>query len=100
VFDYKNFENDVVIAMKNTLRKWMNEYDDIYILSLDCERDMTSIGVFANTKQHLEEQSAPGSEDYWYYKYCEQEWNLCDAGGPLSETSSYESIYRTLNEQI
>ncbi len=99
MFDYKKFENDVVTAMENTLRKWVNEYDDIYILSLDCERDMTSIGIFANTKQYLEEQSAPGSEDYWYYKYCEQEWNLCDAGGPLSEISSYMNQYKEENDE-
>jgi len=99
VFDYKKFENDVVAAMEHTWRKWVKEYDDIYILSLDCERDMTSIGIFANTKQYLEEQSAPGSEDYWYYKYCEQEWSLCDAGGPLSEISSYMKQYKEANNE-
>jgi len=99
VFDYKKFEDDVVAAMENTWRKWADAYDDIYILSLDCERDMTSIGMFANTKEYLEEQSAPGSEDYWYYKYCEQEWSLCDAGGPLLEISSYMNQYKEENNE-
>jgi len=98
MFDYKKFENEVVAALENTLRKWADEYDDIYILSLDCARDMTSIGIFANTKQYLEEQSAPGSDDYWYYKYCEQEWDLCEAGGSLSEISSYMKQYKEENK--
>lgn len=99
MFDYKKFENDVVAVMENTLRKWMNEYEDIYILSLDCERDMSSIGIFANTKQYLEEQSAPESEDYLYYKYCEEEWSLCDAGGFLAEISSYMKQYIEENKE-
>lgn len=98
MFDYKKFENDIVIALENTLRRWAKEYGDIYILSLDCERDMTSIGVFANTKQYLSEQSDPDSDDYWYYKYCEEEWNLCDAGGFLAEISSYMNRYAEKNE--
>lgn len=99
MFDYKKFENDIVNAMENTLRKWVKEYDDIYILSLECERDMTSIGIFANTKEYLKEQSAPDSDDYWYYKYCEQEWNLCDAGGVLAEISSYMNQYVEENDE-
>lgn len=57
MFDYKKFENDILIKMENLLWKWENEHDDIYILSLDCSRDMTSIGIIANTRQYLREQS-------------------------------------------
>lgn len=93
MFDYKKLENDIAAAMETTLRKWAGEHDDIYILSLDCSRDMTSIGVTANTKQYLSEQSDIDSEDYWYYKYCEAEWSLCDAGGFLKEISAYMNQY-------
>ena len=99
MFDYQKFENDVVSAMEHTLRKWKTAYDDIYILSLDCARDMTSAAVYANTKQYLKEQSDPGSDDYWYYKYCEEEWNLCDTGGPLAELSSYMNQYIEENDE-
>lgn len=96
MFDYKKFENDIVIAMENTLRKWVEEYDDIYILSLDCSRDMTSIGIMANTKQYLSEQSDTDPEDYWYYKYCEAEWELCDV---IEKASSYMNQYVEENEE-
>lgn len=99
MFDYKKFENDIVIAMENTLRKWTNEYDDIYILSLDCSRDMTSIGIMANTITYLREQSGTDEEDYWYYKYCEEEWKLCDVGGFVEEISSYMNQYAQENEE-
>lgn len=99
MFDYKKFENDIAAAMENTLKKWAKAYDDIYILSLDCSRDMTSIGVMANTMAYLTEQADTAEEDYWYYKYCEEEWKLCDAGGLMEEISSYMNQYAEENEE-
>lgn len=99
MFDYKKFENDIVIALENTLRKWTKEYDDIYILSLDCSRDMTSIGIVANTKQHLSEEAGTDSEDYWYYKYCEEEWGLDEIDGLIKEISSYMNKYVEDNDE-
>lgn len=99
MFDYKKFEQDLVIAMETTLRKWVREYDDIYILSLDCSRDMTSIGMIANTKHYLSEQSDPDVEDYWYYKYCEAEWELWEADGFIKEISSYMNQYVEENDE-
>lgn len=61
------------------------ENDDLYILSLDCTRAMDSIGVIANTIHYLEEQVEVDSEDYWYYKYCEDEWELFDTFEIVSE---------------
>ncbi len=99
MFDYKKFENDIVIAMEHTLRKWVKDHDDIYILSLDCSRDMTSIGIIANTEQYLSEQSGTDLEDYWYYKYCEAEWELCNADGFIKEISSYMNQYIEENDE-
>lgn len=93
MFDYNRFENDVVTAMEDTLRKWAEEYGDIYIMSLDCARDMTSIGIIANTKQYLKEQADADSEDYWYYKYCEEEWDLWYADGFVEDISTYMDQY-------
>lgn len=98
MFDYNKFETDIVTAMKDTLNKWAGEYDDIYILSLDCARDMTSIGFMANTEQHLNEESDADDEDYWYYKYCEEEWELFEADGMASEISSYMNQYIEEND--
>lgn len=78
LFDYKKFENDVFEHMKIVLQKWLGEHPDIYIFSLDCAREMESIGVMANTIQYLAEQANPDSDEYWYYKYCEEEWELDD----------------------
>ena len=99
MFDYKKFENDIVTAMENALRKWVKEHDDIYILSLDCARDMRSIGIMANTKQYLNEQSDTDSEDYWYYKYCEAEWELYNVGGFIKEISLYINQYAEENDE-
>lgn len=99
MLDYQKFENDLVIAMEAALRKWEKEHEDIYILSLDCSRDMTSIGVIANTKQYLSEQSDTDSDDYWYYKYCEAEWELWEAGGFTQEISAYMNQYVGENDE-
>lgn len=79
MFDYEMFENDVLQQMESVLDKWIRKNDDLYIFSLNCARGMESIGVIANTTHYLEEQAEPDSEDYWYYKYCEEEWELCHA---------------------
>ena len=78
MFNYEKFENDVLGQMEAVLDKWAEEKDDLYIFSLDCARGMESIGVIANTTHYLEEQAEEDSEDYWYYKYCEEEWELFD----------------------
>lgn len=79
MFDYEKFKSDIAVAMEKSLRKWAEENDDIYIISLDLSRDMTSVGVWANTMNDLDVQDYDASEDYWYFKYCEQEWELCEA---------------------
>ena len=76
MFDYRKFENSLVIQMEKTLEKLLKEYDDIYIFSLSLSNDMTWTGVIANTLHNLEEQAEPDDEDYYYYKYCEEEWDL------------------------
>ncbi len=94
MFDYIKFENDIVLHMENSLKKWMSEYDDIYILSLDCSNDMYSIGTIANTNSHLNEQEDSSPEDYWYYKYCEEEWDLWDSSDKdLRIASNKISLY-------
>lgn len=84
MFDYERFENNLVQQMLVVFNNWIEQNHDLYIFSLDCARGMESIGVIANTTHYLEEQTAPDSEDYWYYKYCEEEWDLFDTFKTIS----------------
>lgn len=91
MFDYETFENNVVQQMETILNNWIKENNDIYIFSLDCARGMDSIGVIANTTHYLEEQADPDSEDYRYYKYCEDEWELYDV---------FEAVSAEMNQYL
>lgn len=85
MFDYKKFENKVVQQMATVFDKRIRENDDLYIFSLDCAREMDSIGVITNTMHYLDEQAKPNSGDYWYYKYCEENWDLFDTFEVISK---------------
>lgn len=76
MFDYERFENDLVQQMLVVFNNWIEQNHDLYIFSLDCASGLESIGAIANTAHYLAEQSDTDSEDYWYYKYCEEEWDL------------------------
>ena len=80
MFDYKQFEDELVTQMESTLEQLLEEYNDIYIFSLDIANDMGSAGIIANTYSFLEEQASPGDEDYYYFKYCEEEWDIWESG--------------------
>lgn len=84
MFDYEKFENNIVQQMEIILDKWIKENDDIYIFSLDCARGMESIGTIANTTHYLAEQVEPAAEEYWFYKYCEEEWELWNTFDAIS----------------
>ncbi|MGL5353719.1 MAG: DUF4303 domain-containing protein [Clostridium sp.] len=76
MFDYKEFESDILTSMEIEFKKYVKINEDIYAFGLDCTRDMTSIGIVANTKSNLAENAEYDSEDYGYYKYCEEEWEI------------------------
>lgn len=85
MFNYKKFEDEVVEQMTAVFDKWIRKDDDLYIFSLDCSRNMDSIGVIANTVHYLDKQAEQNAEDYWYYKYCEEEWELFATFEVISE---------------
>ncbi len=85
MFDYNAFEQDVIQQMTIVFQRWTAEHDDIYIFSLDCTRQMDSIGVIANTTHYLEEQTQEDLDTYWYNKYCEEAWELFDTFQTISE---------------
>ena len=93
MFHYEKFENDIVQQMIAVFNRWIEENDDLYIFSLDCARAMDSIAVIANTITNLEEQAEEDSEDYWYYKYCEEEWDLF-------ETDAFEAVSAEMSKYI
>ena len=93
MFHYEKFENDIVQQMIAVFNRWIEENDDLYIFSFDCARAMDSIAVIANTITNLEEQAEEDSEDYWYYKYCEEEWDLF-------ETDAFEAVSAEMSKYI
>ena len=97
MFDYTKFEEDLVLQMKNTLQEWSAENEDIYIFTLDCSRGADSVGVIANTENYLSEQADSDDDDYWYYKYCEEEWELFEG---FEEISAYMCAYAEENDEV
>lgn len=93
MFDYEKFEDDVVRQMTDVFHRWMEENDDLYIFSLDCARGMDSVAAIANTNVNLEEQADEEDEDFWYYKYCEEEWDLF-------ETNAFEAVSAEMSKYI
>ncbi len=85
MFDYDKFEDDIVKEMESALNNWISEHNDLYIFTLDCAEGMDSIGAAANTSGYLKERTEEKSSRYWYYKYCEEEWELYCGFGSVSE---------------
>lgn len=73
---YKKFEDSLVSSIEAALQKLLNGHSDIYIFSLNLSRENPSVVAVANTYNNLKELAGPGDEDYFYYKYCEEEWDL------------------------
>ena len=84
LFDYAKFEDAIVHVMEQSLKKYRDIHDDLYIVSLDCCGEMSSMGLIANTKAYLAEQTDMSTEDHWYYKYCEEEWCIFDTFEKIS----------------
>lgn len=79
-FNFEKFKEKVILAIKKAFLEIMDKYEDstVYGFTLTCDSSARSIGVVANTKEALEEQ-IEDEEDRYYYKFCEQEWEIWDA---------------------
>lgn len=79
-FNFQKFKEEVIAAVKKAFLEIVEEYkgSTVYAFSLICDSAARFIGAAANTKESLEEQ-IEGEEDRYYYKFCEQEWEICDA---------------------
>ena len=76
MFDYKKFEEDLVVQLKKALQQLKKLREDIYFLSLACAEDCTKVAIYAATKHHFEILAPKGQSDYFSYKYCENEWEI------------------------
>lgn len=93
-FNFQKFKEEVILATKKAFLEIMDEYKDstVYAFSLTCDSSVRSMGVVANTKEALEEQ-IEDEEDRYYYKFCEQEWEIWDAAD-----NEFQEIRNTLVE--
>lgn len=76
-FGYEKFEKDLLAAVENFAESQLDKKEDVYIMSIEYFPDFTTfIAIRANTYSYLKEQAREGDENYTYYKYCEEEWDL------------------------
>lgn len=98
-FNYDKFEKDLLVAVETYAKSQLDNKDDVYIMSIEYFPDYTTfVAIRANTYSYLEEQVEEDDEDYTYYKYCEEEWDLYEDLEELSnvlqkEYSEMEEIF-------
>lgn len=94
-FNYDKFEKDLLVAVETYAKSQLDNKDDFYIMSIEYFPDYTTfVGIRANTYSYLEEQVEEDDEDYTYYKYCEEEWDVDEDLEALSNDlqADYEEI--------
>lgn len=85
MFEYKKFEEKLIETLEKQVIEIYKSYDDVYVVSLDLHEALDSIGIIANTKTMLGEHLAEENGQYYYYKYCEAEWEHFEMIEELSE---------------
>lgn len=81
-FDFNNFKTDLIMATENVFLEIINKYQDIYAFSLSFSSNLMNIGVFANTLKGLDKKMKEDPENIWYYKFCEEEWEINEDQSP------------------
>ena len=83
-FKYDDFENALYKEICRIMLK--HSGNDIYAFSVKYEPDFTPyIAVVENSKSHLEETVGNDTQNYFYYKYCEEEWEDAEIIKDLSD---------------
>ncbi len=91
MFNYEEFGEKLFEKVQVSVPEIMDEYPDLYAVSLDLADSLTSIGIIANYKEYLNENvEDEEDEDYMYYKYCEDEWGYFDTFEDISSILSKE----------
>lgn len=90
-FAYKKFGLKLKEAIQNIYREMVIAYEDMYAFSLDVSRDGRSIGVLGNSNaNYIAQTKALDPEERWYYKYCEDEWDICGEKFILALEEKYQ----------
>lgn len=97
-FDYKKLEKNLLVAVEEYAKSQLDNKDDMYIMSIEYFPKFTTfIAIRANTYSYLEEQVDEDDEEYTYYKYCEEEWDLLE---DIKEISSVLQVeYNEIEEK-
>lgn len=97
-FNYEKFEKGLLVAVEEYTRSQLDNKDDMYIMSIEYFPEFTTfIAIRANTYSYLEKQVEEDDENYIYYKYCEEEWDLYEN---LEEFSSVlQAEYNEMEEK-
>lgn len=96
-FDYEKLEKNLLEAVEEYAASQLAQKDDMYIMSIEYFPEFTTfIAIRANTYSYLKEQADEGDEDYTYYKYCEEEWDLYEDVKDVS--SALQAEYNKMEE--
>lgn len=79
-FDMNEWQECLKTALLQAVKELREEYDEVYAISLMASSDLWKFGISANTESYvLEQAGGRASEDYFYYKYAEEEWGISEA---------------------
>lgn len=80
--------NQIVYYLKDGIKHAVKDAaetygdEEIYIFSIQADNDMSHIAVYVNTEENLkaalEEDDEDPEEDKYYYRYCEDEWDVAE----------------------
>ena len=97
-FNYEKLEKDLLAAIEKYAKSQLDKKEDIYIMSVEYYPDFTTfVTVRGNTYSYLSEQVEEEDEEYTYYKYCEEEWDLWEDMKEISAVLQEE--YKEMEEK-
>lgn len=116
-FNYDKFASVLNTELEEFVKALAVNQTDVYIISLNyCPDFMTTIGAVANSYTYLNEITSLDDNNYFYYKYCEEEWEKVKGFDSLSadlqryyseleqkyssDYEKYEELYKEHSEKI
>ena len=90
-FDFNSFKQELIIAIESAYLEIVQQYQDIYAFSFSVSSDLMNIGIFANTLTELEKKKKEDLKNIWYYKFCEEEWEIVG-----SDSDQFQKIEQNL----
>ncbi|MDE6947903.1 MAG: DUF4303 domain-containing protein [Anaeroplasmataceae bacterium] len=107
----KTDRNKLVASMtegiKQAIRDALSLFEDekIYIFSFEIDDIMSNITIYVNSEENLKAQiddaDEEDKEDIYYYKYCEDEWNVIeDSIKYFKKVANYVKKYNLYEDDI